>query len=98
MDSILALLIALWVLVLLLCCGWWAACCLCGLCCPIKLQRVLAAFAALAFLISIIGTLAATHKLKEAFSVSGALLHESLAAARTARRIAEALHEEAYVE
>lgn len=89
MEPLVYILAALWLLALLFCCTSWFSSCFCGLCCPIKLQRVLAVMALLVFFISLFSTLLATHRLKAAFAATTALAHDTIETVRIAHRLAD---------
>lgn len=91
MEPLVYILGALWLVALLVCCASWLSCCACGLCCPQRLQRCLALLSLLLLVISLVGTLAATHKLKAAFAASATLAHDTLETARFAQRLAKDL-------
>jgi len=86
MDPLIAWLIAFWVLVLLVCCGWLFSCCVCGLCCPRRLQRCLGVLAVVLLIGATLGTATATHRLEELWNGSKAVVADSIVVARFARK------------
>jgi hypothetical protein len=81
-------LVALAIFSLLLCCGWWFSCCFCGLCCPVKLQRVLGVLAVIMCIITLLSIAIAMHRLQRLIDSGVVVVSNSMHAVKAVHQLA----------
>lgn len=86
MDPLVVWLVVFWAIVLLTCFGWLLSCCVCGLCCPRRLQRWLGVLAVVLLIGATLGTAVATHRLEALWTGSKTVVADTIVLARFARK------------